>query len=489
MLRDQIKAARRAGVPLVAVTTPDIAEAQREIVSALGDPPAPCVAWDIVRGMYGLNEAGATALAEIQGAEQLPNPVLALRQGADLPPGTTLCVANAQRYIQDAPVMQAAWNLRDRYKASRRTLILLGREMALPVELQTDVVEFDEPLPSEERLEEIAQKLIASVADRVDWSLTPEGIRETAQRLKGTSAFAAEQLLAMAVRKSSLDTDCLDTQAKRLIEQTPGLTFERGSETFDDIGGLTAAKTFGRRLFAGPRRPSVVVRVEELEKAMAGTRGDLSGTSSDALQVILSEMEDNQWSGMLAYGAPGAGKSLYSKTLANTHAAKAIRFDLNATKGSLVGQSEQRIRQALKVIKTLGGERVFFVASVNKLDGLPPELQRRFRCGVWYFDAPGEADRLAIWRLNQQRYKLESDDYPDSRDLTGADIRNICEMAFALGCDYQEALNYVVPLKTQSPGAITAARRDADGRYLDAHNGGVFRCSQDATSGREVQLR
>lgn len=476
-----LKAGRRVSAPIFAVTTPDQGAAQRLICEALNNDTVGKIAWDLLRGLTARNSRGAeilTTLGEDVVARTVGDPAGCLnlvRQS--LPEETILFFHNAHRFMEDAAVCQGILNLRDEFKTDRRTLILLAPSLRLPVELIGSVVELDDPLPDDSRLREIVAAQIADVPPgQLEFEPTDELIDAAAAMLRGSMAFGAEQSAAMSLRKSGLDRDFLSLAAKKMIEQTPGLTFERGGETFDDVGGLGFAKQFGRRLFDGPERPAVVVRVEELEKTMTGsTGGDLSGTSSDALQVLLSEMEDNGWSGILAYGAPGAGKSLYSKTLANSHGAKGLRFDINACKGSLVGQSEQQIRAAMKTLKTIGGTRVFFVASVNRLESLPPELQRRFRCGVWFFDLPDEAERAAIWAINRDRYRIAAEDpTPDEADLTGADIRNICETAYRLGCSLAEALDYVVPLKTQSPDAIRAARGQAHDRFIDASRGGVY---------------
>jgi hypothetical protein len=476
-----IRAGRRVSAPIFAVTTPDQSAVERLICETLNGDTVPKIAWDLVRGARARNARGLVILQAI-GEERLQqttqDPVSFLELCLDFPENTIVFFHSANRFLEDAAVMQGMLNLRDEYKSNRRTLILLGPAMRLPSELVGSVVEVDDPLPDDERLCEIVRAQLEAVdADQLEFEATDDLVAQTAQMLKGTMAFGAEQSAAMSLKKSGFDGHLLNTAAKKLIEQTVGLTFEVGGETFDDVGGLDFAKDFGKRLAGGPERPTVIVRLEELEKAMGGaTGGDLSGTSADALQVLLSEMEDNGWSGILAYGAPGAGKSLYSKSLANTIGAKGLRFDPNATKGSLVGQSEQNIRAAMKTLRTIGGKRVFFIASVNKLESLPPELQRRFRCGVWFFDLPSDEERPGIWAINRAKFEIP-EDYatPDAADLTGADIRNICETSRRLGCSLIEALDYVVPLKTQSPAAISEARARAKDRFIDASRGGVYK--------------
>ena len=110
---------------------------------------------------------------------------------------------------------------------------------------------------------------------------------------------------------------------------------------------------------------------------------------------------------------------------------------------------------------------------------------------MWFFDIPDETERARIWQINRKRYGIDRDDpTPDEADLTGADVRNICEQAHMLACSLSEARRYVVPLKTQSPAAIEEARKMATGRFTDASRGGVYdRSKQNAKpSGRKVQV-
>lgn len=480
----RFREARRANTPLISIATPDQFATVRLLAKNGngGSVPTPKITWNLADGFAPVNaadEASIRAIAEATGGKPSNDPATALAMAVKLPQRTILFFHNAQRFIAESVpgstmIMQRISNLRDVWKEDKRTLVLLGPHVPLPPELANDVVELDEPLPGETELTAIC-RYQAEAWEDLEWEPTDDLLTRAAAALKGCSAFGAEQLFAMAARKEGIDFSDLNRSVEKVIEQTKGLSYETGTETFDDIGGLEFAKTFGHRLFAGPRRPSLVVRIEELEKAMGGATGDLSGTSQDTLQVLLSEMEDRGYSGILAAGIAGSGKSLFSKSLANTFGARPLRLDINATKGSLVGQSGQQIRAAMKVINTIGGRDVFFVASVNRLDSIPPELQRRFRFGIWFFDVPSDRDRQAIWEIQRHKFKIEADDEtPDERDLTGADIRNICETAYSLGCSLREALDYVVPLKVQSPDAIEAARKQAVGRFLNANIGGVY---------------
>jgi hypothetical protein len=471
----RFKDARRANVPIVAISTPDPAATIQLLCRSINGGSAR-LSWDLGAGLVGLDEESKKLVPTLTGnAKGTPGPDAVLRMALQLPARAMLFFHNAQRFLDNALVAQLTWNLRDLYKFDKRTLVLLGPKIMLPEELRNDVVELDEPLPNDAELRSICWRQLEST-EGLDWTPDEELVKNASAALKGCSAFAAEQLFAMACGAESLRMDDLNKSVQKTIEQTRGLFYDVGTETFDQIGGMEFAKTYGRRLFGGPRRPALVVRIEELEKAMGGSGGgDISGVSADILQVILSEMEDNGWSGLLAFGGPGGGKSLFAKSLANTFGVRPLRLDANGCKGSLQGESGKNIRAAMKVIRTIGGSNVFFVASVNKLDSLPPELQRRFRAGVWFFDAPNAADRAAIWAIKRAHFQLpDGETNPDEEGLTGADIHNICEQAYALGCSLKEATNYTVPLKTQSPLAISDCRAQAHNRFLDANRGGVY---------------
>ena len=46
------------------------------------------------------------------------------------------------------------------------------------------------------------------------------------------------------------------------------------------------------------------------------------------------------------------------------------------------------------------------MATANRLETLPPEFQRRFNLGIWYFDVPSEEEREAIWEIQTARFGL-----------------------------------------------------------------------------------
>lgn len=488
---DHLKAARRVSVPIVAINTPDPAATIQAVSTAINGESAK-VEWDVVRGLTGLNELGAAAVAQVCGEfdETKSNPTMAFVKAAELPRDSVLFVHLASRWIQEPPVIQALWNLRDRFKRNRRTCVLLSRQLSVPLELQDDVIVIDEPLPDEQQLTGIVEQQHKNAGLEIDGA---SGQAESAVRaIRGLSAFSAEQVTAMCLRKSGLDLDSLWERKRQAIEQTPGLKVYRDGGTFAGIGGCRVVKEFLTRIMHGATAPNAIVFIDEIEKAMAG-RGDTSGVSQDQLGAILSYMQDHACAGMIFVGPPGAAKSAVAKAAGQETGVPTIQLDLGAAKGSLVGQSEQQLRAALKVITAVSNGQSLWIATCNSIGELPPELRRRFTLGTFFFDLPTPAERSDIWSLYRQGFSLslaqKEGRVPDD-GWTGAEIKQCCDIAYRLGCSLRDAAEFVVPVSRSAADAIKRLRDQADGRFLSASHPGVYRTNKATSdnSGRAFTL-
>src|SRR5437867_12433664 len=100
----------------------------------------------------------------------------------------------------------------------------------------------------------------------------------------------------------------------------------------------------------GNQPPRVVVFVDEIEKALAGSGTDLSGVKTEMAGTLLTWMQDHEAEGTIFLGPPGAAKSAVSKATGNTAGVPTIAFDLSAMQDSLVGASGDRLRAALQAV-------------------------------------------------------------------------------------------------------------------------------------------
>lgn len=481
-LLDLFHKARRAAVPIVAITTPD-PEAVKVKLRTTYDK-YPIIGWDICGGLWPVNAAGKENLAGLVPNDFSPgdiqNPTDALKFVLKLKERGIILMYNAQRYVEgsdigSAAVAQAIWNVRDVFKEDGRTLVLLGPSIKLPAELEPDVVVLDDAYPDD-------AELAAIVGEQFENAKLTAPVNGTQLRavdaLRGLSSFQAEQTTAMALDKNAeekLDIDTLWSLKRTTVEQTQGLTFWRGTETFNQVRGLKNAKKFLQGLFSGPKPPRGIVFIDEIEKAMAGSGGgDSSGVSQNQLGSLLTYMQDKNVSGILCVGPPGAGKSLLAKAAGAMGRVPTIVMDLPGMKSSLVGSSEANQRRALKVVSAITGDNALFIATCNRMSTLPPELKRRFNLCTFFFDLPDADERRDIWSLYTEQYGLPAQETPTDDGWTGAEIRNCCEIAYRLNFTLVEAAAYIVPVSRSAASEIERLRSEADGNYISASRPGYY---------------
>jgi hypothetical protein len=507
-----LKSARAVAVPIVMIESPDPAQTIKLVRAAFENgakTPIPIVQWDAMNGLTGLNQAGVAALVKVIGADvgqdQWPamtaNPGAALALLAQLPGelkngkeltqrGSIAFALNLHRYFRDEPgsnngqVVQGIWNLRDDYKTNRRTLVpIVPPGTRLPAEIAQDVIVFDEPYPDDDALKAVVVGQIKSAGVP---ELTAAALEGAVDALRGLSAFSAEQITAMSLTQGGLDVEELWQRKIKVIEQTDGLSVDSGPETFDDVRGLANFTEFSLSYIRSKRSATLYVRIDEIEKSFAGlgTRGgpgDNTGTTQDRLGVMLKKMEDNGWTGLIAIGHAGTGKSLVTKALANTatkltgRRVLSVALDLGALAGGIVGESERKARTAMKVIESLAaGGRVCFVATCNGIDELPPALRRRFKLGTWMFDLPEREEKDGMWAQYTAKFGIAKQPRPDDTDWTGADIRNVCDVADNLECTLEKATQYMSFVAKSDPEGIARLRRQADG-FVSASRPGTYR--------------
>lgn len=498
MMTKQFRDARTVSVPLVAISTAD----QIASLTALGlslTKDELLVRWDMVRGAVALiPDTGANDVKPDYAArggkllykafdvsdpqdlrastmmlhEVLANPLIASTKDM------VFAVMNAQRLLDDDRAVQALVNLRDAFSQQGSTIVLLGPGFEFPPELGTDILTINEPLPDTAAIASIVSELLedAKVIEADD-----KAIQRAAEALTGLSTFAVEQATSLSLTGGTFDLDELWERKRQMINATNGLSVWRGGERFKDIGGVENVKSYLLHVMKGPGAPNVVVFIDEIEKAI-GTDADTSGVSQSMLGKMLSWMQDTQAAGVVMIGPPGAAKSAVAKATGNEAGVPTIQFDLSGMKGSLVGESERNLGQALKVVDAVGQGKVLVLATCNKLTNLPPELRRRFKLGTFFFDLPNAEERKMIWPLYIKLFDLPNGTFTfDDDGWTGAEIRQCCEVAWRLGCSLDEASKFVVPVSISAKKDIDRLREEASNRFISASYSGIYQSNRSST--------
>lgn len=499
-----LKPIRRAGVPLVAIETADPAQTIIGCIKSLmKSDDIPIFQWDIVNGHRGINKLGLKVAASI-GAEPIQEPYLFLQKVGELgckidserksPMENALVFVHmGNRYLNNETVIQAIWNLRDILKSIGATVVLLCANMMLPAELQQDVVIITEPLPDATELGVIVDSTLKDAG--IDLAkITPAERTKIIDILLGISAFAAEQTLAMSIdmKGQKVNMDSLWERKRKMVEQTPGLTVWRGGSSFNSIGGLGNIKDFLSRILSSAKNPVRCIGfIDEIEKMFAGASGDLSGVSQDQLMVFLKEMQDSNIPGIILIGAPGTGKSAIAKAAGSIADAEVLAIDTGAMTGSLVGESQSKIRKAMATFKAVSQGKGMFIATCNKIASLPPELRRRFTLGTFYVDLPDKDERKVIWDIWRKEYKLDADQLPpDDEGWTGAEIRNCCDVADRTGVSLFKAAEFIVPVSKSASDQVEGLRKMASGRFISASKPGIYTYEGGgAVTGRKFEVQ
>ena len=143
----------------------------------------------------------------------------------------------------------------------------------------------------------------------------------------------------------------------------------------------------------------------------------------------------------------------------------------------------------MRVVQSIGEDRVFVVATANKLNTIPGELKRRFRYGVWMFDFPGPDEKEKIWPIHRAKFEIPpSYEQPDDRFFAGSDIRNCCELAWRTGKDLVHAAEFLGPVGKVAQDVIRDARKLAEGRFLSATHPGLFEFGEQGSKRRAVEF-
>lgn len=496
---DMFTRARKVSTPIVVIHTADQVATVEALCNDTSEDPGigqnhVVVTWDASAGAHGYirdteddkTSAGAKfCRAQKWTADNTTGFVealqLAIGQSAQqqaLPMGGVLFMFNAHRQLVSmepgatASAIQAVANVRDHFKSNLRTLVLLCPAMTVPPEFAQDVVVLRHALPGPEKLCEIVDAIAKAASLPVP---EPEMKAKVVEATSGLSAFAAEQVIALSLTKEGINLDQVWERKRVAIEQTPGLKVWRGKERFDDIVGLDAIKRRLTRRLSGRSPIGVVVWLDEIDKVLANVEHDTSGVRMDQLRTLLTEMENNEWEGVLAAGLPGGGKSLLAKAFGNEAGVPTIALDLAAMEGSLVGESEARLRHAVSVIHAVGGGRAYIFATSNNATVMRPELQRRFTGGFFWFDIVTKAEREAAWAYYTTKYGLDvSMPRPDDDAWTAAEVRNCCREAWNSNLTLVEAAEFIIPVAQARGAEFDEMRKAANGRFLDASKPGKF---------------
>ena len=362
-----------------------------EAATAVGSP---CWVW---RPSTGLSRDGGA------GQINTTDPRQALAFIGDLRGPSVAVFLDAQPLLDD-PV--AVRMLKDQAGVPTRGRCVILTGVDLDPALESVALEWHLPAASREEMRELVLRTLQGVGNLQIDLPGPEPLVDAVMGLTGAEA---ERAILREVlddgRLTPEDAAGIRRLRAELLSRESPLELSDPSVTLDDVGGLDHLKDW------------LAVRHRGLEP-----RAREFGLPAPR--------------GVLLVGVPGCGKSLIAKGIAGSWGLPLAALDTGRLHGSLVGESERRIRAALDSVEVMapavlwideiekafgagGAEQdggvsqrvmgvllgwlqerpdgVFVVATSNDVEALPPELLRRGRFDdVFFVDLPDSGQRREI---------------------------------------------------------------------------------------------
>lgn len=485
-LRNQLDELIRACFTGIWIQSHEHQDAMTEIAGLCQEEDWQMLTWDLEQGMRG-REVNLDA----------PDPLSAVRQLISSPntedsTSTVLVLQNFHRFMNSAEIVQAVSRVIIDGKVQRKFLVVLSPIVQIPVELEKLFVVIDHAPPTREQLDLLARS-IATEEGEVPSGQDMERVLDAAS---GLTRYEAESAFSLSlVRHGRLQPETLWELKTQMLKKSGQLSLYRSDDDFSTLGGLAALKAFTRRALLRSRQAAAAAKPR----------------------------------GVLLLSPPGCGKSQFCKALGREVGRPVVMLDVGSLMGSLVGQSEERTRNALRTIDALApcvamldevdkafagvsssGQNdsgvsarmfgtflswlndhesdVFVVCTANDVTKLPPEFSRSERFdGVFFLDLPQRDQKDAIWQMYIERYSLDPEQArPRDDDWTGAEIRSCCRLAALLDVPLCEAGKNIVPVAVTSAESVSRLRQWASGRCLDADAGGIYSFKPASTGGRKV---
>ena len=400
--------------------------------------------------------------------------------------------------LQDRLVIRKIRDCYQNLAGTNKLCVILSPILAIPPELQKEVLVFDYELPQIDEINSIIMGEIAKYAQATDKeALFPEKDREPLYKsflgLTGEEIeHVARSIIFKRGRMSIQDADLVIEEKRQIIRKTEIVEFIQNSKRMADLGGLQNFKKWCK------------------------IRGN--GFSDAASAFGLPRPK-----GILITGISGCGKSLAIQCLADEWNMPLIRLDMGRVFSGMAGTPEESLRRAILTVEAVAPAvlwideiemgisvfsdsvesgstarifasfltwmqekkaPVFLAATANDIDRLPPEFIRKGRFDeVFFVDLPNLDERREVFRIHfYNRNKEVSEVSIDglartTNGYTGAEI----EQAIISGLyeafyegreitmdDIYRNIHAMVPLSVTMKEQITKTRRWADNRALKA---------------------
>jgi len=333
--------------------------------------------------------------------------------------------------------------------------LVISQSLAIPEELEKEITVLDLPLPSRAEIEAHVMSVIETLKPNRAFKVDPDPalVTRMVDSSLGLTMAEIDNCLSKAIiddmKFDDHDVESIFLQKQQIVRKSGILEYiDARTLSLEDVGGLDLLKLWLAR-----------------RDAAFSSVGRDFGIAAPK--------------GVLVTGVPGCGKSLSAKSVAATWKLPLIHLDMGKVFSSLVGSSENRMREAIQVCEAVApcvlwideiekglprthgyvGDSgtslrvlatfltwlqekespVFVFATANAIEYLPPEVLRKGRFDeIFFVDLPNQEERREIIDIHIRRTGRDPQDFdidqlatmigPDrfgpGISLTGAEINS-----------------------------------------------------------------
>lgn len=444
----------KAGYTLIMVETQEETRVIRTLAKEAGAIGYNPFSWDLVNGLEALSNGGQKL--------EMGDPVKFLKsiEADGKEQQAVYFVKDFHKFFGSVEVVRRIKNLNDSLKSRSIHIVFVSPVLNLPPELVKDVFVMDFSLPDTDEIFRLAESLVAE--NELDIKVD----RMVIEAAKGLTLAEAENAISLSIVKfREIKKEVLTAEKLQAVRKGGMELFEPSPES--ELGGLDNLKEY--------------------------IHNRLRGFETTGLPTP---------KGIMLFGLPGGGKSLAAKVIASVFKMPLLKFDMASLKGSLVGESEAKMRAALKLIdsiapcvvwmdeieKAVGGVQSsnrtdggtssamfgqlltwlqesktpkYVVATCNDINELfnisQGALMRRFD-DLFFVDLPTPDEREKILDIMNRRYgaDVETSRALDFEGWTGAEIEKFVIASLYDG--EESAFGNIKPISRQNATVINAAR-------------------------------
>jgi SpoVK/Ycf46/Vps4 family AAA+-type ATPase len=451
----------KARYPLIYVVSPEEERVGRIMIRLANARKKKIVFWSSTQGF------------DEQGGADVRDPLAALNYIFDAKDDGVYVLRDFHEYMRVPDIKRRLRDLSREFRSSLKACILLSPVQNIPPEVEKEFAVVDFDMPGLEEIKVAMRGVLSGLPPTSrphiwvqEWQHDAILMRKVAEAALGLTQIEIENALAKSLvvmgQRPEYDLDTLieliHAEKEQIIRKSGTLEFLTPDANFHGVGGLGPMKDWLRK------------------RSKAFT--------PEARAFGLPEPK-----GILMLGIPGCGKSLMAKAVSSLWKLPLIRLDVGKVFGSLVGQSEEGMRRAVKTAESVapcilwldelekglagtqssgqsdGGttarvfgtfitwlqeksSAVFVIGTANNIKMLPPELMRKGRFDeIFFVDLPNKDERREIVSIHITRRGRDAEKFDieaiveATEGFSGSEIEQVVISALYDAFDKDDELN------------------------------------------------